>query len=341
VCNDAASEGLNLQTADALINYDLPWNPMRVEQRIGRIDRIGQENDEVEIINYAYEDSIDGDIYEQLEERLDLFENVVGKMRPVLSDLKGNIRSAAMSDTTDEDDVDSVITEAEEKGEAAKEKIDSAGLGAADDLSTQEEIINEAGINGWDACHNGFTQIGKRDDEGLTPIVTPTLVERLLTESTVLEDAGWKFTSIRNHDSITEYEDVKEDVYVLQPPESYSGVSLVGDIGEGAAQNILREKSAVAVTFDPAVAADYTSLRLLLPGDPLYRDMIEVLSNSDSRIEFVCSSQDGEIVVRQDIDEVTEYETILPAIPERSIECIDDIEIPTVDEAKNRVAEYI
>ncbi|MFO7974184.1 MAG: C-terminal helicase domain-containing protein, partial [Candidatus Hydrogenedentota bacterium] len=77
VCTDSASEGLNLQTADALINYDLPWNPMRVEQRIGRIDRIGQTNPVVKIINYAYEDSVDGDIYEELENRLDLFEDVV------------------------------------------------------------------------------------------------------------------------------------------------------------------------------------------------------------------------------------------------------------------------
>jgi superfamily II DNA/RNA helicase len=48
---DAASEGLNLQQFSALINYDLPWNPMRVEQRIGRIDRIGQEAPTVQILN--------------------------------------------------------------------------------------------------------------------------------------------------------------------------------------------------------------------------------------------------------------------------------------------------
>ena len=40
ICTDAAAEGLNLQTADLLVNYDLPWNPMKVEQRIGRIDRL-------------------------------------------------------------------------------------------------------------------------------------------------------------------------------------------------------------------------------------------------------------------------------------------------------------
>ena len=44
LCNDAAAEGLNFQFCGALINYDMPWNPMRVEQRIGRIDRLGQEH---------------------------------------------------------------------------------------------------------------------------------------------------------------------------------------------------------------------------------------------------------------------------------------------------------
>ena len=314
---------------------------MRVEQRIGRIDRIGQENDEVEIINYAYEDSIDGDIYEQLEERLDLFENVVGKMRPVLSDLEGDIRSAAMNETSAEESVDGVIEKAEEKGETAKEKIDTAGLGTPEDLSTQEEIINESGISGWDACHNGLTQIGKRNEcEDLSPIVTPSLVERLLTESTALQDAGWEFTSVRNHDSITEYEDVKEDVYVLQPPETYNGVSLVGDIGKEAAQTILREKNAVAVTFDPTVAADYTSLRLLLPGDPLYQDLIEVLNTTDSRTEFICLSQSGDITVQQNIDDIDEYEAVLPAIPEKSVECIDGVEMPSVEDAKNSITSY-
>ncbi len=46
-CTEAASEGLNLQTCGVLINYDMPWNPMRVEQRIGRIDRIGQRYDRI------------------------------------------------------------------------------------------------------------------------------------------------------------------------------------------------------------------------------------------------------------------------------------------------------
>lgn len=85
VCSDAASEGLNLQTASALINYDLPWNPARVEQRIGRIDRIGQRAPDLRIVNLVLADSVDERVYQVLSHRCDLFENYIGAMQPVLS----------------------------------------------------------------------------------------------------------------------------------------------------------------------------------------------------------------------------------------------------------------
>ena len=85
VCTDAASEGLNLQTASALINYDLPWSPSKVEQRIGRIDRIGQRQPEVRIINLFLKDSVDQRVYTLLRERCGLFERFVGPMQPVLA----------------------------------------------------------------------------------------------------------------------------------------------------------------------------------------------------------------------------------------------------------------
>lgn len=85
LCTDAASEGLNLQSAGALINYDLPWNPSRVEQRIGRIDRIGQTLPEVRIVNLFLTDSVDDQVYHVLWERCGLFEHFVGPMQPVLA----------------------------------------------------------------------------------------------------------------------------------------------------------------------------------------------------------------------------------------------------------------
>lgn len=85
ICNDAASEGLNLQAASGLINYDLPWNPSRVEQRIGRIDRIGQARDNVQIVNLYLRDSVDEKVYTALRKRCGLFERFVGPMQPVLA----------------------------------------------------------------------------------------------------------------------------------------------------------------------------------------------------------------------------------------------------------------
>ena len=85
VCTDAASEGLNLQAASALINYDLPWNPSRVEQRIGRIDRIGQQQPQLPIRNLFLDNSVDMDVYRVLRERCGLFEHFVGQMQPVLA----------------------------------------------------------------------------------------------------------------------------------------------------------------------------------------------------------------------------------------------------------------
>jgi superfamily II DNA or RNA helicase len=85
LCSDAASEGLNLQVASALINYDLPWNPARVEQRIGRIDRIGQKARILRIVNLFLKDSVDDRVYQVLGLRCDLFKTFVGAMQPVLS----------------------------------------------------------------------------------------------------------------------------------------------------------------------------------------------------------------------------------------------------------------
>ncbi|MBI3972513.1 MAG: hypothetical protein HY332_14635 [Chloroflexi bacterium] len=85
LCTDAASEGLNLQRAGALVNYDLPWNPARVEQRIGRIDRIGQRHAVLPIRNFFLAGSIDRNVYHVLNVRCGLFESFVGPMQPVLS----------------------------------------------------------------------------------------------------------------------------------------------------------------------------------------------------------------------------------------------------------------
>ena len=97
LCTESASEGLNLQTCGVLINYDMPWNPMRVEQRIGRIDRIGQTYEYVWVRNYFYEQTVEADIYHRLDDRIGSFEHVVGELQPILARVARMIEAAAMA----------------------------------------------------------------------------------------------------------------------------------------------------------------------------------------------------------------------------------------------------
>jgi len=96
LCTDAAAEGLNFQFCGALINYDLPWNPMRVEQRIGRIDRVGQEYPKIRIVNLQYEDTIETEVYRVLQQRIGFFTSVVGKLQPILSSVSQRIAAAVL-----------------------------------------------------------------------------------------------------------------------------------------------------------------------------------------------------------------------------------------------------
>ena len=84
LATDAASEGLNLQAASYLINYDMPWNPMRVEQRIGRIDRLGQVRDKVHIRHYFIPGTVEEAVYNALSQRIDDFRQMLGNLQPIL-----------------------------------------------------------------------------------------------------------------------------------------------------------------------------------------------------------------------------------------------------------------
>ena len=79
-----ASEGLDFEFCSAVVNYDLPWNPMEVEQRIGRIDRIGQVEKKIGVLNFHTPGTIETDIIERVMERIGVFEHAIGELEPIL-----------------------------------------------------------------------------------------------------------------------------------------------------------------------------------------------------------------------------------------------------------------
>jgi superfamily II DNA or RNA helicase len=82
--SEVASEGVDLQFSSLLVNYDLPWNPARIEQRIGRIDRIGQSEAKILIWNLVYGDTLDERVHDRLLERLNVFRQALGSMEELL-----------------------------------------------------------------------------------------------------------------------------------------------------------------------------------------------------------------------------------------------------------------
>ncbi|MGE7953919.1 DEAD/DEAH box helicase [Lysinibacillus xylanilyticus] len=90
IATEAGGEGINLQFCHHVINYDLPWNPMKLEQRIGRVHRLGQEHD-VHIYNLAIANTIEENILALLHTKIDVFEKVVGDLDAILSNFKESV----------------------------------------------------------------------------------------------------------------------------------------------------------------------------------------------------------------------------------------------------------
>ncbi|MDT8863039.1 DEAD/DEAH box helicase [Alkalihalobacillus sp. MEB130] len=107
IATEAGGEGINLQFCSHIINYDLPWNPMRIEQRIGRIHRLGQKED-VRIYNFAVTDTVEQHILKLLYEKIHLFEAVIGELDDILT--KIDLPSV-------EDHVQDILLQSDSEGE--------------------------------------------------------------------------------------------------------------------------------------------------------------------------------------------------------------------------------
>lgn len=95
--SEVGCEGLDFQFCDLLVNYDLPWNPMRIEQRIGRIDRYGQQSETVVIVNVVTPGTVDADIYERCLWRIGVFQHAVGGSEEILGEITQELHDVADS----------------------------------------------------------------------------------------------------------------------------------------------------------------------------------------------------------------------------------------------------
>jgi hypothetical protein len=130
--SEVGSEGLDLQFASALVNYDLPWNPMVVEQRIGRIHRIGQQAERIVVMNLICEGTVDERIYDRLYDRLHLFERTLGDLEavigPLINDLTKDLFSLRLS------------------AHQQAARIDQTALAVENQIKLEEQLENNASV---------------------------------------------------------------------------------------------------------------------------------------------------------------------------------------------------
>ena len=128
--SEVGGEGLDLQFCRILINYDLPWNPMKVEQRIGRIDRIGQASPVIDIVNLIAADTIEEQVYERLYLRLGIIKQTLGDFEPILGEMIRDIELVL---------ADPKLSRAEQERE-----LDRAAKAAEERKRQSEELEREA-----------------------------------------------------------------------------------------------------------------------------------------------------------------------------------------------------
>lgn len=166
---EVGSEGLDYQFCDTMINYDLPWNPMRIEQRIGRIDRRGQKSEVVNIYNLITLGTVDADIYDRCLLRIGVFENSIGECEEILGAISNQIENICTN---------TELTDEERR--IKLEQIADNEVRKIQELTKLED--EERALFGFDLSEMSATQdIKEADSPWISPTNIQKLIERYLT----------------------------------------------------------------------------------------------------------------------------------------------------------------
>lgn len=240
VSTDTGAEGVNLQAANVVINYDLPWNPMTLEQRIGRVQRLGSLHSHVVVANLAVEGSVEELVVVRLMERLQLISHAIGDIEGILGvldegeDLQSQIEDLVLLALSGQD-VEESRRRIEESIEKAKHLYDES-------LS----LVNESlGTESLDAQHRSGPRAP--DIEPVTPRMSLHDLVRAhfedLGEVTELDDGR---LMVRQAGQGTHYVTFDEDDPILQNPTARLGRSptrLYAE-GEGPFERLVGMRSA-------------------------------------------------------------------------------------------------
>jgi superfamily II DNA or RNA helicase len=167
--SEVGGEGLDLQFCRIVLNWDLPWNPMKVEQRIGRVDRIGQQSESVDIINLIASNTIEEIVYDRLYQRLDIIRYALGDFEPILGEIVKDLDIILSDPTLSLAERAAEIDRATQAAEARKQQADQLEREAPGLIAHGENILNR--IKEANAPHKMLSSSDLRD------YIVSTLVE--------------------------------------------------------------------------------------------------------------------------------------------------------------------
>lgn len=141
IATEVAAEGVDLQFCQTLINFDLPWNPTRVEQRIGRIDRLGQKAKYINVVNMHFADTIDDRIVTRLLERLEIFREALGETEAVVGEEVSKLEYQLLSQPLTKDEEDRLIDRAAMAIENVARQRDALEQNAAHMMAHGQRVL--------------------------------------------------------------------------------------------------------------------------------------------------------------------------------------------------------
>ena len=260
--SEVGCEGLDYEFCDCMVNFDLPWNPMRIEQRIGRIDRRGQKSDSVSIFNLITPGTVDADIYDRCLLRIGVFSNEIGGGEEILGEITQGIRNIAedISLTPEQQSAklqqlaDNKIRLIQEQQELEGKQMELFGLKIPEDQAAKE-VENAASY--W-----------------LSPEALQNLLSKYLSQACadkqehILGDKALKTLRLSQEARERLIADFRNMHREKSPARRVWETWL-----KGSEQHL-------AITFDPACAVDSPDTSLINPLHPAIRQAAEALSSS-------------------------------------------------------------
>ena len=293
--SEVGSEGLDMQFCNSMVNYDLPWNPMVVEQRIGRIDRFGQKSPTVNIYNVIVADSIQEDIYIRLLDRIGIFRGTIGDMEAILDaplERGGSVTIQDVYNKLEKELYTSRLTEDEKRRKIAE--IELAIANEKESIKHLEEGLDNALTN--DAYFKDEINRIQNNNAYVTEIELRNYLE----------------SAIRQELTTCSLVKVEKDIYELQLPLSNPRILLNfltqnQPNGEENAtmfrqfKNEIEDKQAIRMTFNQQVAYDNSKLLFMNIYNPIIQACLNYFRKHDdeSKTSF-CYALSSDDILKKD-----------------------------------------